>query len=210
MDLKAWQTHADSLVNVRAVLARLGQQYHCCSPEPEALFSLTFLLQEKGEILEIGTNIGTSTIALALGLKVRGTARRLHTVDMKRHPELDVNLVEAGVADRVEVVVSTSGELAKRWSAPIELLWIDGDHSHVGCLADIRAFSRHVVTGGFIGFHDFANRMGVPGAVHEAILAKPWLYRVVSDREFGSLFVVQVMGAESECPAWRDEMTPTT
>jgi predicted O-methyltransferase YrrM len=210
MDLKAWQTHAESLVDATAVLARLGQHYQCCSPEPEALFSLTFLLQERGEVLEIGTNIGTSTIALALGQKVRGSARRIHTVDMKRHPELDANLAEAGVADHVEVVVSTSGELARRWRAPIELLWIDGDHSYPGCLADIRAFARHVVTGGYIGFHDFADRMGVPRAVHEAILAKPWLYRVVSDREFGSLFVVQVKGSELESPAWRDEMTPTT
>jgi hypothetical protein len=40
-------------------------------------------------------------------------------------------------------------------------------------------------------FHDFADGKGVPRAVHEAILSQPWLYRVLSDREFGSMFVVK-------------------
>lgn len=210
MDISLWETHTRSHGAARAVVRRLGQEYQCCSPEPEALFGLSHSLSGTGAILEIGTNVGTSTIALALGQQVRGTGRKVYTVDMNRHPQLDANLREAGVAEQVEVIVSTSAELARSWTTPLELLWIDGDHSYPGCLADIGGFARHVVAGGYIALHDFAARMGVPRAVHEAILAKPWLYRVVSDREHGSIFVVRKLGSEEERTPWRDEMQPTT
>lgn len=210
MDLSLWETHTRTREAARAVVRRLGQEFQCCSPEPEALFGLSYSLVGSGAILEIGTNVGTSTVALALGQQIRGSGRKVHTVDMARHPQLAANLAEAGVAGQVEVIVSTSGEVARTWSEPLELLWIDGDHSYRGCLADIESFSRHVVPGGLIALHDYADRMGVPRAVHEAILAKPWLYRVVSDREYGSIFVVRKLGHERERKVWRDEMHPTT
>lgn len=210
MDLALWEAHTRTREAARAVVRRLGQEYQCCSPEPEALFGLSYSLAGIGAILEIGTNVGTSTIALALGQQARRTGRKVHTVDMARHPQLDANLREAGVAAQVEIIVSTSGELARVWTEPLELLWIDGDHSYGGCRADIEGFSRHVVTGGFIALHDFADRMGVPRAVHESILAKPWLFRVVSDREHGSIFVVRKIGSEEARAPWRDEMQPTT
>jgi len=47
--------------------------------------------------------------------------------------------------------------------------YVDGDHSEVGCLSDLRGVYRKVKTGGVIAFHDFLNyssNYGVNRAVH--------------------------------------------
>lgn len=35
------------------------------------------------------------------------------------------------------------------WTQPIDLLFVDGDHSYEGALSDLRAFAPHVVPGGY-------------------------------------------------------------
>lgn len=47
--------------------------------------------------------------------------------------------------------------------------YIDGDHSEIGCLSDLRQVYRRVIKGGVIAFHDFLNHStnyGVNRAVH--------------------------------------------
>ena len=44
--------------------------------------------------------------------------------------------------------------MAETWEKPIELLWIDGDHSFQSVKRDFEIFFPHVVEGGIIAFHD--------------------------------------------------------
>jgi hypothetical protein len=48
--------------------------------------------------------------------------------------------------------------------------------------------------------------MGVYKAVHAGLLSKPWLYRVVSDRGYGNIFVVEKLGGETSIGEWADRL----
>jgi hypothetical protein len=51
-------------------------------------------------------------------------------------------------------------------------VFIDGDHSHAACAADIAAWTPFVKPGGVIAFHDFGSRAdGVTQAIFEATRA---------------------------------------
>lgn len=54
----------------------------------------------------------------------------------------------------VEVHRAYSSELAKTWNRPIRLLWIDGDHTYKGALADLEMFSPFLVDGAIVALHD--------------------------------------------------------
>lgn len=47
-----------------------------------------------------------------------------------------------------------SFNVVKNWSAPIDLLFIDGDHTEKSCEQDWREWSPFVVVGGVVIFHD--------------------------------------------------------
>lgn len=55
---------------------------------------------------------------------------------------------------RAELLRAWSHEAAADWSRPIDLLFIDGDHSWEGIERDWRGFSPHVVPGGVVVLHD--------------------------------------------------------
>ena len=44
--------------------------------------------------------------------------------------------------------------MAAGWSEPIDLVFIDGDHSEAGCELDWDSWHPHVAPGGFVVFHD--------------------------------------------------------
>jgi hypothetical protein len=48
-----------------------------------------------------------------------------------------------------------SKELAKTWGTPLDILFIDGDHTYGGCKGDIEGFYPHVRKGGYIAIHDY-------------------------------------------------------
>jgi hypothetical protein len=64
------------------------------------------------------------------------------------------NLDRAGVRDAVEIHRAFSHDVARTWSRPIRLLWIDGDHTYEGALADFRLFRPHLVPGAIVAMHD--------------------------------------------------------
>jgi len=55
-----------------------------------------------------------------------------------------------------------SVDVARGWSQPVDLVFIDGDHSEEGVAADWEAWHSFVVPGGAVVFHDA--RDGVAGA----------------------------------------------
>ena len=57
--------------------------------------------------------------------------------------------------------------VASSWVVPVDLLYIDGDHSLEACWADICSWSRYISKGGFLCGHDYGDHR-YPG-VEEAV-----------------------------------------
>lgn len=64
------------------------------------------------------------------------------------------NLRHIGVERHVTVVRQRSQAAAEGWTQPIDLLFIDGDHSYRGVQRDWELFSRFVSPWGMVVFHD--------------------------------------------------------
>lgn len=62
----------------------------------------------------------------------------------------------AGGARDVRWIRRYSTDVGPGWSEPLDFVFIDGDHSEAVCEQDWRHFSRHVVPGGRVAFHDSA------------------------------------------------------
>jgi hypothetical protein len=121
----------------------------------------------EGEVLEIGSYQGKSTIVLATAGKLNGRTRVV-AVDPLMYrpwqdplrgqrdcfPELTSNLKNAGVADLVEFHQMRSQELAGKWNRKVRLLWIDGDHSYPGAKTDFDLFAPHLADGAIVALHD--------------------------------------------------------
>lgn len=54
----------------------------------------------------------------------------------------------------LRLVRKTSHEAAIRWSAPLDFVFIDGDHTYDGLRTDWNAWRPHVVIGGIVCLHD--------------------------------------------------------
>ena len=63
---------------------------------------------------------------------------------------------------RVSWHVALSEQAAEGWTAPLDLVFIDGDHSEEACLLDWELWHPFVEPGGAIAFHD-ARAAGKPG-----------------------------------------------
>jgi predicted O-methyltransferase YrrM len=82
--------------------------------------------------------------------------------------ELDRSLKNAlaayGLAGRVHLLVADS-HTAQPPPAPCDLIFIDGDHSYEGVLADFRHWTQFLRPGGHLLFHDAYPRQLAPAAV---------------------------------------------
>ena len=131
-----------------------------------------------GPLLEVGTYCGKS--ALYLGFAAREAGGVVFTVDHHRGSEEnqagwehhDESLVDqrtgrmdtlplarraieqAGLEDRVVVIVGQSTVVAASWSTPLALLFIDGGHGADVAWADYRAWTPKVAPGGLLAIHD--------------------------------------------------------
>ena len=147
--------------------------------ELERLRELAWEVPAECAIVEIGSYLGESAIALARGAADGAGAPRVHCVDPWIGPTpgttgqdplnlgtgdawyaafLD-NIEIAGVADQITVHRETSAEAASRWTAeqPIGLLFIDAVHDYDPILQDYTLWSPYVVEAGWLAFHDFSS-----------------------------------------------------
>jgi predicted O-methyltransferase YrrM len=129
-----------------------------------ALFDAAAAATGAGVIVEIGSWKGRSTTWLASGARLAG--QRVYAIDPHRGSredpaadtlrEFHVNLARNGLADVVEPMVMSSEEAAARIPGPIELLFIDGDHSYEGVRRDAELWLPRLMNGGIVMFHDVA------------------------------------------------------
>jgi predicted O-methyltransferase YrrM len=135
-----------------------------------------------GDIAEIGSWKGRSTVVMGLALKdakIRNC--RIFAIDhhqgSEEHegviaregstlPMFQQNIRELGVADVVEPMVMRSDEAAKRLALAgvrLRLLFIDGAHDEESVRQDIRRFLPLVHARGIIALHDCEPYGGAPG-----------------------------------------------
>lgn len=151
--------------------------------EPEARFlgMAAALTPAAGDVIEIGSFKGKSSVMMARVCRAYGLARIVAVdphnfnnpqfAEFRTSPEATTfddftrSLRDAGVADFVTPRREYSSEVARTWDRPLRLLWIDGDHSYAGARADFDGFIRFVEPGGIVAFHDALHEDPGPIAV---------------------------------------------
>ncbi len=142
------------------------------------LFELALEACSLGPCLEIGSFCGKSTIYLGVACKIKG--RTLFTIDHHRGSEeqqpgqlyFDADLLDSRTgqidslkyfretikkAELEEVVVpmiTRSHVAARDWATPLGLVFVDGGHSYETVVADYKCWYPHLLSGGFLVFHD--------------------------------------------------------
>lgn len=146
--------------------------------EGRALYESALEQSGRGVILEIGTFCGKSTIYLAAGAEASGG--KVVTVDHHRGSEehqvgeeyhdpslLDADFAaidtlpyfrsvirRAGLESTVVAVVGHSEDLAKLWGGHLAMLFLDAGHTQKEIDQQYDAWSKWVVPGGYLAFHD--------------------------------------------------------
>jgi predicted O-methyltransferase YrrM len=136
----------------------------------ELQFVVSFVRRRKPEtVVEIGSYCGATTTVVAYYLE-RNKRGQIHTID----PFEDVYTDEfyhanyeaifdrnvAPFKHRVVKIRGLSWEVG--WDQPIDLLFVDGDHSHQAVARDMAAFLPYLSPGGVALFHDYKPE-GKPG-----------------------------------------------
>ena len=134
------------------------------SPQERAL--LQRLAAGALRVVEIGVYEGSSAVALCAAL---GPEAELHLIDpFGHHPtalpsgwgatERASRRVVARAArhggPRVIWHVERSEDTARSWTAPVDLVFVDGDHAEDATRLDWELWHAHVAPGGHVLFHD--------------------------------------------------------
>jgi predicted O-methyltransferase YrrM len=171
-----------------------------------------------GAWLEIGTYCGKSTLILADAARAVGA--QLVTVDHHHGSEenqpgweyhdtalvdphtgrLDTlatfrRVLDDHLADVVSPVVATTQVVARWWTVPVRLLFLDGNHTEEVAQHDFQAFSAYVVPGGLLLVHDVfpdpADGGQAPWHVVQAALGSGRFEQISA---YGSLRVLRAVG----------------
>lgn len=160
-------------------LLEIAQAAKGFMPDDEglALFEAGLEAGTRGPLLEIGSYCGKS--AVYLGAAAKATDSTLYSVDHHRGSEEnqpgeeyhDPDLVdeegrvdtlpwfrstieEAGLSDWIIGIVGSSPKVARSWSTPLSLVFIDGGHSQAAARADYESWAPWVVSDGLLVIHD--------------------------------------------------------
>lgn len=130
------------------------------------LYSLASQVQS-GCIVEVGSYRGRSTVFLGQG-SLAGNSAPVYAIDPHK-PFIGVlggvfgpkdrtafykTMLITGCSEIVSLINLSSEMVVPKWSEPVALLWIDGDHSYAGVKRDFECWLPHVAEGACIAFDD--------------------------------------------------------
>jgi len=164
---------------------------HLTLREGIALNDMARRYVHNGTVVEIGSFLGKSSNYLVRSLSNSG---HLYCVDTWRN-----DAMPGGRQDNFEQFLNNmkrwagkftplrgnSSEIVMSWNKPIDLLWIDGDHSYEGCASDIRNWFPFLKNGGWVCLHDYGNPCGVERAAQELLVGRIDKYFFVDSILFG-------------------------
>ena len=146
--------------------------------EAERLFSLALSASKIGSCLEIGSYCGKSAIYLGTACKENNSvlfSLDHHTGSEEQQPGqeyFDPDLLdkETGKIDTLRIfrktiedfnlenavipVIGRSEIVGCVWQTPLSLIFIDGSHAYESVLNDYKIWSKHLIVGGYLLFHD--------------------------------------------------------
>jgi predicted O-methyltransferase YrrM len=141
---------------------------------------LARMLPDNPVVVNIGAGAGTSGLAF----RESRPDLWLFTVDKQRaESPLGCLVAEEKVLrdaglwdDQVQQIHGDSKEFGSNWLGdPVDMVFVDGDHSYEGCAGDIEAWIPNLKPGGLLAVHDF-NKEEVFGGqeLPDAPFPKPW------------------------------------
>lgn len=180
--------------------------------EAITLYELSRALPHEAPVaVEIGSWQGKSSVCLASGLQGKRQPRlccidpfdasgdgesaptygeRAQQVDGELRRTFEQNLREVGLRELVEVRQGFSHQQAQQWQGPIDLLFLDGDHSYAAVRQDFEDWAPKVRAGGYLVMHDVVHpqHLGPARVVDELVRQDPqW----VDVRTVDSMFVAR-------------------
>lgn len=149
---------------------------HLTLEEKLLLYKLARELEPASVIVEVGSYLGASAACLAAAAKERGSV--VYCVDtwtneaMTEGPRDTYAEFMSNTQRYVEQIRPLRGrslKVAKKFLEPIDLLFLDADHSYRACRSDTEAWLPKVKPGGIVVFHDFGWAEGVQRTVREMV-----------------------------------------
>ncbi len=104
------------------------------------------------DVLEIGVRRGTSTKAILRGITERLGTGHLYSIDIDKRDDA----VDSKLKENWDFIMGDSKSVG--WDKPVDILFIDGDHTYNGVKADFEKFFPFVKEGGLVLMHDITNR----------------------------------------------------
>ncbi len=150
---------------------------HLTRREEDLLGRLSRQLPTAAVIVEVGSYLGASAVALARGTRRNGG--RVHAVDTWTNLAMSEGSRDtyseflhntAAYADQVVACRGLSTEIAPSFDQQIDLLFIDADHSYEGVRSDLEAWLPKVKPGGLVAMHDYGWAEGVRRATRELVV----------------------------------------
>jgi len=147
-------------------------------PEGALLYDLASMVVPGNVIVEVGSYRGKSTTALALGARpgVRVYAFDPHEAHVgsnggvygpKDMLEFNRTMEKANTCATIFPMSCGTELVAASWKKPVQLAFIDGDHTYEGCRLDADGWIPHVVNGGYLVFDDV--NLDGPGRVMKEV-----------------------------------------
>jgi MMP 1-O-methyltransferase len=146
--------------------------------EAQCLYKLCLEAGKKGPCLEIGSYCGKSSVYLGTACKENSTVlfsidhhsgseeqqpgqeyfdpdlldKETGKIDTLRH--FRKTIADFVLEDVVIPIIGRSVKIGKVWETPLSLIFIDGSHAYEAVLNDYDIWSKHVMPGGYLLFHD--------------------------------------------------------
>lgn len=175
--------------------------------EAEKLFFLSMTQNIRGDIVEIGSWLGKSTVHLAKGCQIskNGIVHAVDTFQGNKGKEslytnplntnetiverFKKNIKTARVQKEIKIYKMTSKEASKKIRKKLRLVFIDGCHDYEFVAEDIQLWSKKLQKGGLIVLDDFTSYFpGVIKAIEDEIISNK-NYKVLLN--YDSFFIAQ-------------------